>query len=353
MLQRLCLPEAYFWSAPFEPQPVAANGYLFLTETGNVVIDPLPLDEAGHAQIQQLGGVSRVIVMSPDRGNAAQTFAARYGATIVAGARHRERLFEGAVAIALENQKREHEFAIGIPGRQTVLAGDCLFGAPAGALSMRSNDEYTDAKSAALGLRRILAVNPEVLLVSYGQSIFANAYASLYQLLYARIGAEVHRINVDDLDFRDERTEGEVQPARFYCLDAEVGFAIGARKLGYRVSTLEPGQRFCPLHGHAREEELFFVLDGAPSVRTLAGTIHCRKGDFVALPVGETGTHQLLNESDAPATVLLLARTEEVESCYYPDSDKLLLDTDAPLVDHRRSVMVKASPQLDYFEGEA
>jgi uncharacterized cupin superfamily protein len=183
--------------------------------------------------------------------------------------------------------------------------------------------------------------------------LFGNASVAFYRLLYERAGAEIHRINLDELDFRDERDEREAQPSIYHCLDAEVGFAIGARKLGYRVSTLEPGQCFCPLHSHAREEELFFVLDGEPSVRMLSGTIRCRKGDFIALPVGVTGTHQLVNESDASATVLLLARNEDVEACYYPDSDKLLVDTPAPLHDEQTSIMVRGSPQLDYFDGEA
>lgn len=85
----------------------------------------------------------------------------------------------------------------------------------------------------------------------------------------------------------------------------------------------------------------------------MAGTIRCRKGDFVALPVGESGTHQLLNESAAPATVLLLGCTEENEICYYPDSDKLLADTKVRLRNGQRSIMVRADPQLDYFDGEA
>jgi uncharacterized cupin superfamily protein len=212
--------------------------------------------------------------------------------------------------------------------------------------------EYANARKAGLGLRRILRENPESLLVGRGQSLFAGAYAALYRLLYARVGAEVHQINVADLDFRDERDENESQPERYNCLDAEVGFAIGARKLGYRVSTLEPGHSFCPLHNHAREEELFFVLEGEPSIRTLSGTIKCRKGDFVAFPVGESGTHELFNESDAPATVLLLARSEAVDSCYYPDSDKLLIDAEAPIAGGRRSMLVRGSPELDYFDGE-
>ena len=69
-------------------------------------------------------------------------------------------------------------------------------------------------------------------------------------------------------------------------------------------------------------------------------------------PARESGTNKLLNESDAPATILLLGRVEETEACYYPDSDKLLLDTEVPIAAGRLSMIVKGSPDLDYFEGE-
>jgi uncharacterized cupin superfamily protein len=60
----------------------------------------------------------------------------------------------------------------------------------------------------------------------------------------------------------------------------------------------------------------------------------------------------LLNESDVPATVLLLARTEAFDACYYPDSDKLLVDMERPLRGDRRSLLLRATPELDYFDGE-
>jgi uncharacterized cupin superfamily protein len=311
----------------------------------------LPLDDRTSRQIAELGGTSRIIAITANRKPIAEEIAARDGAVVIANPQHREPIAPGMLAIRLEHQRRDGEFAVNLPDNRTVVVGDSLVGAPAGSLSMPAG-AYPDAQKAALGLRRILRENPETLLLSHGQSIFGNAYDALYRLLYATAGAEVHRINVDELDFRDERDERDQQPKRYQCIDAEVGFAIGARGLGYRVSTLEPGHAFCPLHGHEREEELFFVIDGEPSVRTLSGTIRCRKGDFIALPVGESGTHQLLNESAAPATVMLLARTEPFEACYYPDSDKLLVDTPASLIPGRDGVLVSASPELDYFDGE-
>ena len=38
-----------------------------------------------------------------------------------------------------------------------------------------------------------------------------------------------------------------------------------------------------------------------------------RPGDFMAFPVGDRGAHQLLNESDADALVLLLGLDEDDE----------------------------------------
>ncbi len=352
MLHPLCIPNVYAVTRPLDSDPFAAHAYLFVAGAGNVLIDPLPLDDAERDQIAALGGIARVVVMSPERRGAAEDIAAHYNADVVAAPKHRESLFAGAFAIRLANQRRPNEFAVNVADARIVVAGDSLAGSPAGALSMSPDEQYADARKAALGLRAILRENPDALLLSFGQPVFTGAYGALYRLLFARAGAEIHRINVDELDVRDERDEHAEQPGIYHVRDAEVGYAIGARRLGYRVSTIPPGQRFCPLHAHAREEELFFVLEGEPSVRTLAGTLRCRKGDFVALPVGESGTHQLVNESDAPATVLLLARTEEVEACYYPDSDKLLVDTDAPLKNGLRSLMVAASPQLGYFHGE-
>ena len=351
MFQTTKIP-GVFWYARRAAGALSANCYLFTTGGGNVLVDPLPFDDATYATLEGLGGIERVIVLSADREAAAREVAERYGARLISAPAHRETLFEGARAIRLLDQRHDGEVAISIPAQRTVVTGASIVGSPAGALSLPQESEFGDARKAALGLRRILRENPETLLVASGEPMFSGAYDVLYHVLYTRAGAEIHRINLDELEFRDERAERAQQPERYHVFDAEVGFAIGARKLGYRVSTLAPGHYFCPLHGHAREEEMFFVLDGEPSIRTLSGTLRCRKGDFIALPVGESGTHQLLNESDAPATVLLLGRTEEFEACYYPDSDKLLVDMETALKGDRRSIMVRATPELDYFDGE-
>ena len=353
MITPLRIPNAYRFSQTLPERPLVTYAYVFARENGNVIVEPLLPDERTVHALDELGGLSLIVVMSEERHEAARALAARYGCDVVAEPSHRQTIAPGMRAIALPDQRRTNEFAVSMAETRTIVCGDALLGSPVGALSLPGESLYADGLKGALGLRRLLREYPETILTSYGEPVLADAYGALCQALHARAGAELLRMNLDQLEFLDERSERPEQPPQFSCRDAEVGFAIGARKLGYRVSTLDPGVRFCPLHAHAREEELFLVLDGEPSVRTLSGTIRCRKGDFIALPVGVSGTHQLLNESDAPATILLLARNETFEACYYPDSDKLLVDMPAPLVAGRESLLIAASPDLDYFHGEA
>ena len=318
-----------------------------------MLVEPLLPDEPATRALDELGGLSLIVVMSEERREAANALAARYGCDVVGEPRHREAIAPGMRAIALPDQRRPNEFAVSIAGTRTVVCGDTLLGAPVGASFATRRVAVRRCAQRRVGSAphhaRVSRNNPH----QFWRGGLHRCVRCALRALHARAGAELLRINLDELEFLDERVEHPDQPSQFSCHDAEVGFTIGAHKLGYRVSTLDPGTRFCPLHGHAREEELFLVLDGEPSVRTLSGTIRCRKGDFIALPVGVSGTHQLLNESNAPATILLLARTEAFDACYYPDSDKILVDMPDPLVAGRESLLIAASPQLDYFDGEA
>ena len=104
--------------------------------------------------------------------------------------------------------------------------------------------------------------------------------------------------------------------------------------------------RFCPVHAELSEEELFVVFEGEPSIRTPHETLRCRKGDFIAFPVGLRHAHQVINESDSEATLLLLGQNQEQALCYYPESNKLLAAT------AEVRWMLRASPLLDYYDGE-
>jgi uncharacterized cupin superfamily protein/glyoxylase-like metal-dependent hydrolase (beta-lactamase superfamily II) len=360
MLARLAIPSAWMWSAWQPDRGMNFNSYVFERGEGCVAVDPLALDEMSLAQLDELGGVHTVVLTNRDHARGAAALRERFGARILAHApeaplfeiavdgtfEDKEEVFAGAYALAMPHGKTGGEVALHLPAAAAAVVGDALIGSPAGSLSLLPDEKLADPRRLVLGLRRLWALQLDALLLCDGQPVFANADAALAKLIVSRIGAEAYRINADELTFVRDKDD----PEQYTVDDGEVGLLIGARKLGYRLAKLPPGRAFCPLHWHVQCEEFFYVLEGNPSIRTLNGTIQCRPGDFIAFPTGEVGSHQLRNDSSEPCLVLLVGIEDsavDFEACFYPDSDKVGMWTAAGQLR-----MVRASPDLDYYDGE-
>ena len=136
---------------------------------------------------------------------------------------------------------------------------------------------------------------------------------------------------------------------RYGATGHEIAPMVGTQDLGFSVISIDAGKRSCPFHFHHLEEELFFVLDGTAVLRqgTPEGEeeIELRQGDFVSFPPGTGIAHQFINNSDEPFTYLAMSNRIKGDVAEYPDSDKLLLRS--------TRLMVRRSPKLDYFDGEA
>jgi uncharacterized cupin superfamily protein len=344
MLARLNIAGAWTWSAWQPERGMNFNSYLFERGDGCVAVDPLPLDDASIDAIAQMGGVHTIVITNRDHLRGAQALRSRFDARVVDKCEDGEEVFPGAYAVQIPYGKSD-EFALHLRAARAAVVGDALIGAPAGTLSLLPDEKLRDARRFPLALRRLWALRLKTLLLCDGQPVFDAADDAIGALLDDRAGAELYRINADELTYRVDRGWGG-----FASDDGEVGLLIGARKLGYQVVKIPPGKAFCPLHWHAQCEEFFYVLEGTPSLRMRRGTLQCRPGDFIAFPVGEQGAHQLRNDSSDPCLVLLVGMEEPavgLEACFYPDSDKMGVWTpDA------RLRMLRASPDLDYFDGE-
>lgn len=340
MLARLEIPGAWMWSAWQSDRGMNFNSFLFERPGGCVAIDPLPLDAASVDAIAELGGVAKIVVTNPDHLRAAPALCERFGASIVDALGDGDEAFPGAYALNIRGGKTD-EIVLHLPDARAAIVGDAILGAPAGALSFLPDAKLHDPRRLAFELRRVWALQLNTLLLGDGQPVFSGADRAIGDLLRRRLGAELYRINIDELTYRRG-----TEPASYAAADAEVGLLVGARKLGYRVAELAPGKAFCPLHWHVGAEEFFYVLSGTPSIRMADGTIECRAGDIIAFPVGERGTHQLRNDSKAPCLVMLVGMNETFETCFYPDSNKLGVYTP------ERDFMLRAAPMLDYFDGE-
>lgn len=344
MLARLDIPGAWMWSAWQPDRGMNFNSYLFERGDGCVAVDPLPLDDASMETIAQMGGVQSIAITNPDHVRASAALRDRFGARVIDAAKDGEEVFPGAYAVAIPYGKTD-EIALHLRAARAAVVGDAIIGSPAGALSLLPDGKLRDPQRLPFALRRLWALQLETLLLCDGQPIFRGADAAIGTLLEARAGSEIFRINADELQF-----EFDPEPERYAAYDAEIGLLIGARKLGYRLAKIPPGKAFCPLHWHVASEEFFYVVEGTPSMRMLHGTVQCRPGDFIAFPTGEQGAHQLRNDSSEPCLVLLVGIEDaamDMEACFYPDSDKVGLWSPAG-----RLGMVRASPDLDYYDGE-
>jgi len=353
-MQPLSIPGFFVYSVWQSDRNVFFNSHFVKRDAGNVLIDPLVMPDDDVAAISGMGGVALVIVTNRDHERKSRDLAARFGAKIAASEgdapllsgpvdrvlRDGEEAFDGALVIALRGLKSPGEIALSLPAHKAALVGDALWGDPAGAVRLLPDSKLLDPKAAVLSLRRLWALRLETLLVGDGASIFGGADKVIGDYLQSRADVYVNRINLDEIEPVSFNQHGGTYAARVF----EVGFPIGARRLGYQFVTLEPGKSFCPLHSHEMEEEMFLVWEGQPTIRTPRGDFVCRRGDVIAFPIGDVGAHKLMNLSDAPATIFLLGTEERNETAYYPDSNKVLVRS--------RRIRLRATPTLDYYDGE-
>ena len=76
----------------------------------------------------------------------------------------------------------------------------------------------------------------------------------------------------------------------------ELAVALGAKDLGYSLTSVDPGRRSCPFHFHHSEEEVFYVLEGRAQLRQGEGQgddelIALGPGDCVSFPAGTGLAH--------------------------------------------------------------
>src|SRR4051812_40380908 len=104
-------------------------------------------------------------------------------------------------------------------------------------------------------------------------------------------------ININDIELKPNPFPPQKETkAAFGGKLAWLGPLVGAQKLGYNITAVEPGKRVFPFHNHRVNEEMFFVLEGEGEVRIGSETYPIHKGDIIACPPGDASTaHQISN----------------------------------------------------------
>jgi uncharacterized cupin superfamily protein len=100
---------------------------------------------------------------------------------------------------------------------------------------------------------------------------------------------------------------------------------LGGELLAVSLYELPPGEGTWPYHWHWANEELAIVLAGALHLRSATGDHRLVAGDAVLFERGPGGAHELRNDADEPARVLILSTTNHPEIAEYPDRDALFV----------------------------
>jgi uncharacterized cupin superfamily protein len=154
----------------------------------------------------------------------------------------------------------------------------------------------------------------------------------------------MRRVRLSDAEFEYDPDD----PEGFRSGMARFGRDLGAKDSGATLYELKPGEAVCPYHYEYGEEEWALVVEGTPSVRTPEGTEQLEPYDLVFFPKGPEGAHQIRNDSDEPARILMWSTVVLPTASVYPDSDKVGVWTGNWADD----VMVRRESGVEYFDRE-
>jgi uncharacterized cupin superfamily protein len=154
----------------------------------------------------------------------------------------------------------------------------------------------------------------------------------------------MRRVSITDPSFTYDAEDPEGFRAGMF----RPGPELGAKQTGMSVYELPPGQAVCPYHYEYGEEEWVMALQGRPSVRGPEGTEQLEPFDVMFFPKGPDGAHQIRNDGDEPARVVMWSTIVYPSATAYPDSDKVGVWTG----DKAEDGMFVRSSKVEYFEGE-
>lgn len=127
-----------------------------------------------------------------------------------------------------------------------------------------------------------------------------------------------HVVDEGDLSWTDtERGDHEFRRKR-------LGAAAGSEKLGCSLYEVSGGKRAWLRHYHVGNEEALFVLDGGGTIALGpdAEEQEISAGDYVALPRGEDGAHEIVG-GESGLRYLMVSTMNEPDITVYPDDDKV------------------------------
>jgi uncharacterized cupin superfamily protein len=123
-------------------------------------------------------------------------------------------------------------------------------------------------------------------------------------------------------------------------------FRCGEGKLSVNFYSLQPGKSNYPYHQHTGNEEVFYIISGAATLKTPTGNIEVSVGDIIVMPPNENGAHMLANNSSEPLLYIDVHTVSSPEVVIYPDTGKVRVMAG----DMQKSFRIDS--EVNYLDGE-
>lgn len=199
-MKRLHRPDLFGWSQFDRERNLDFHSVLWVRPEGNVIIDPLPLDDHDARHLRKLGGVKLILVTNADHGRIANALAIENEAELVGPAEDEplldfecdrwvedgEEIVPGLIAWRMHGSKTPGELALQLG--DTLITGDLVRSHAGGQLDLLPDAKLTDRAAAIASVRRLAALRPKAVLVGDGWPAFRDGAALLDELL-ARLDA--------------------------------------------------------------------------------------------------------------------------------------------------------------------
>ena len=96
--------------------------------------------------------------------------------------------------------------------------------------------------------------------------------------------------------------------------------------IGAMQVDIQPGNKAFSYHYHEGCEELFYIVRGKGSIRTVDGDIEVKEGDFISFPTGEENAHVICNTSeDELLTYINFHRVSNIDVGYFPERKQVMI----------------------------
>jgi uncharacterized cupin superfamily protein len=100
-----------------------------------------------------------------------------------------------------------------------------------------------------------------------------------------------------------------------------LGDLFELQNFGVNLTTLRPGAMSSLRHAHSRQDELVYILEGAPTLVTNEGETVLRPGMAAGFRAGSTDAHHLVNRTERDVVYLEVGDRTDRDTVTYPDDD--------------------------------